>query len=203
MNLRSTTKKTMSMVMFLALCSLTFLSAPAFSADLSARPLDIIQEGTNRVLRVLNAQQADTQARRQELRRISDEYFDFEEMARRSLGQYWNRQPPRKQQEFVTLFSQFLYNTYIEKVEENRGANVTFTEQQVQGDTATVASRAVVPQKPPVSIDYRLHRKDGKWSVYDVVIEGVSLVNNYRSQFASILSKDSFDKLLQQLREKT
>ena len=130
-------------------------------------------------------------------------YFNFEEMARSALGHPWKEQPPEKRKEFTRLFTQLLFNTYVDRLQNYTGSNekVFYDSQQVDGDYAVVKTH-VLYQGNNASLDYRLHMANGKWKVYDVVIEGISLVENYRSQFSSILANDSFDSLLQKLRAK-
>jgi phospholipid transport system substrate-binding protein len=173
--------------------------SPAVAAS---RPLEVVQTGTDRVLQVLKTRSADNRERREELRKIADEYFDFQEMSKRALGPYWNNLSPQKQKDFVDAFSEFLFNEYARKIENYTNEAINFTEQEVSGNYSVVESRVIRQQGNEITIIYRLHQGGGAWMVYDVVIEGVSLVDNYRSQFRSILAKDPFEKLLDQLRRK-
>lgn len=171
-------------------------------------PLLVIQSGTDRALDIIHSSKSgkapSIRQRRAEILTIVDEYFDFSEMAKRALGRPWKDQPPEKQKEFVSLFKQLLFNTYVDRVETYTGSNekVVYDVQEVKGDYAFVKTRIVNYQDTDVAVDYRLKEEKGNWKVYDVIVEGVSLVSNYRSQFTSILANESFDALLVKLRQK-
>jgi len=174
----------------------------------SASPLEVIQSGTERGLQIIKNSLSGAgpllDQRREEILIIVDEYFDFGEMSRRSLGRPWKDQPPNKQQEFVALFKQLLFNTYVSRIEAaaTPTTHIDYDQEKIEGEHALVKTRAINDQKPAVQIDYRLRAESSSWKVYDVVIEGVSLVSNYREQFASILNSEPFDSLLKRLREK-
>ena len=135
------------------------------------------------------------------LKRIAEARFDYGEMAKRSLGGQWNKLAEREQQEFVDLFTEFLTATYVEKIHTYSGENVTFLNERLEGDYAEVKS-IMVGRKTEITIDYRLMKKGGDWKAYDVIIAGVSLVQNYRGQFSAILRSSSYEHLVQVLREK-
>jgi phospholipid transport system substrate-binding protein len=178
---------------------LCFLVSPVIA---SSTALETIKAGTDRVLQILKQQAGSKQTRRAEIRKVVDEYFDFNEMARRSLGPLWRRQSPEKQQEFTLAFSQFLFNVYIDKIEKYTDEKISYDTQRVEGDYAVVDAVVTGTQTGQITIEYHLHFKDGNWKAYDVAVEGIDLVNNYRSQFNSILLRRSFDDLLKLLREK-
>ena len=173
-----------------------------------SNPLGVVQSGTERALEILKAsQKGDAPSLRQrkgEVLTVVDEYFNFEEMGKRALGRPWKEQSPEKRQEFIKLFKQLLFNTYISRVESYTGANekAYYDSEKLEGDYALVKTHIELQGNRKVSLDYRLHLENGQWKAYDVVIEGISLVENYRSQFASILTNGTFDALLQKLRDK-
>lgn len=185
--------------LYVVLLSL-ILSAPQVLA--ASDPIQVVETGTQKVLQVLEKNKTDTEARRQAIRKIVDEYFNFDEMARRSIGPAWNEQPRDKQQEFVESFSQFLFNVYIDKIEKYTGEKITYDSQQVNGEYASVKAIVHGYNGTNIPIIYRLHLNDGSWKAYDVVVDRIDLVNNYRSQFGDILSRHSFDYLLKLLKEK-
>jgi phospholipid transport system substrate-binding protein len=152
--------------------------------------LGILQSGTNR------------DQRRQQLRDTIYPRFDFSEMAKRSLGQHWSRRSPQEQQEFVKLFIPLLESSYVDKIESYNGEKVLYTREQVDGDNAEVFTKVLTKKGEEFSINYKLHRVGNEWKVYDVVIEDISLVNNYRSQFNRILANASFDELMKKLQQK-
>lgn len=139
--------------------------------------------------------------RRALLRKEIFPYFAFDEMARRSLGVHWKDRTPQERQEFVKLFTDLLENSYAGKIEGYKGEKISYGKETTDPPYAEVRTTIVTPQGQEHSVDYRLLKNPDRWRVYDVVIEGVSLVNNYRSQFAGILQKSSFEELSKKLRE--
>lgn len=140
--------------------------------------------------------------RRERLRRVIEARFDFEEMAKRSLGQHWQRHAARKQ-EFVPVFTKFVEKSYVGSIESYKNEKILYTRERIDKDFAQVNTKVVTGKGDEIPIDYRLHSVGGEWKVYDVVIENVSLVNNYRSQFHRILDTASFDDLIKRLQEKS
>ena len=139
-------------------------------------------------------------ARRAAVRRIAEQIFDFEETARRALGRHWQARTPEERREFVGLFTDLLERTYISRIETYSGERVVYAGDTVEGKEATVRTRLVTRDGKEVPIDYRMRRAGERWLVYDVVIEGVSLVANYRSQFNRIIQTSSYQELLSRLR---
>ena len=139
--------------------------------------------------------------RRALLRKELFPHFAFDEMARRSLGVHWKDRTPQERQEFTRLFADLLENAYAGKIEGYKGEKIVYGKETVDPPYAEVRTRIVTPQGQEYSVNYRLLKGADRWKVYDVVIEGVSLVANYRSQFAGILQKSSFEELSRRLRE--
>ena len=166
-------------------------------------PEEVIRSGTDRILGILNDESLNEKERRKRIRENVNQYFDFERMAMSALGHHWKDQPADKQKEFVDLFSQFLFETYVDKVESHSAPEeIVYGEHNIKGDRASVDTQVVTQDGQTVPIAYRRIREGGNWQVYDVLVEGVSLIRNYRTQFNSILTSKSFDHLLDQLREK-
>jgi phospholipid transport system substrate-binding protein len=128
--------------------------------------------------------------------------FDYEEMARRSLGVHWKSRSSSEQREFVELFSTLLENSYAGKIESYENEKIVYDRESIDGKFAEVKSRIVTAKRDEYSLDYRLMRESGKWKVYDVVIEGVSLISNYRSQFNKIITSQGFAELTKKLKTK-
>ncbi len=141
--------------------------------------------------------------RRAAIKKIIDASFDSREMSRWALGRYWKELTTEQQDEFVTLFYWRLYNFYILRIETYSDEKVVYGEERLAGSKASVQTRVSSRKYPEFDIEYRLKRSDDSWRVYDVVIEGVSLIANYRSQFGNFLSKKSVEELLKTLREKS
>ena len=170
-------------------------------------PTDQIRQTVDRLLAILNDPQLKGEQkkneRRQKLKEVLYQRFDFTEMARRSLGSEWRRRTPEEQKEFVKLFTELLERSYLDKIESYSGEKVLYLKDREDGNYAEVETKIVDKKGQEYSVDYRLHKVNGDWKVYDVIIEDVSLVGNYRSQFSRVLAKSSFDELLKTMKEKT
>jgi len=140
--------------------------------------------------------------RRQRLEQIVGARFDYQEMSRRSLGAHWNTLSDKDKQEFVGLFQTLLTNSYADKIESYSGEGVKYINERTENDYAEVRTK-VLTGKVEIPLDYRLLNKGGNWQVYDVVVDGVSLVNNYRGQFSKILRSSTYADLVDQLRKKS
>jgi len=140
--------------------------------------------------------------RRTQIRRAAEGLFDFAEMSRRALGRYWAGRSQAERDEFVTLFADLMARAYLGKIERYAGESITYVAERVDGDLATVDSRVITPKKTEVPIEYRLRRVGDRWAAYDVLIENVSLISTYRSQFDRIIQTSSFAELLRRMRQK-
>ncbi len=140
--------------------------------------------------------------RRQVIRSITDGVFDWTEMAKRSLGRHWAGRTPAERQEFVGLFRDLLERAYVSKIERYTGEPVAFVGESLDGDQATVRTKITTKQNQEVPIDYRMIRQEDRWLVYDVLIESISLVGNYRTQFEGIIKTSSYGELVKKLKER-
>lgn len=188
---------------FIAVALLFLGTGPAgFAADQSPRVE--MQQTLDKVVEVAVSYQGDklqTQ-RRSELRKIIAPKFDFDEMAMRALGAHWKEISPEQQEEYVRVFSDLLARTYLERIETVQRNMVKIDQERVEGSKALV--RTTVTNKGDVfPIDYKLLNREGEWRVYDVIIENIGLVANYRAEFAGIIRKEKFEGLLKRLREKS
>lgn len=127
--------------------------------------------------------------------------FDFREMSQRVIGKEWKELPPEKQDHFQALFTKLLENAYIGKFESYSGQEIQYTGERVKGDRAIVSTQ-IENNGQLIPVDYIMTKKEARWMVYDINIEGVSLVRNYMEQFKSILRRDKFDGLVKLLEEK-
>jgi phospholipid transport system substrate-binding protein len=165
-------------------------------------PTEQLQATIQQVLIIVNGSAGQRDERRKEqLRETLMPRFDWVEMARQSLGKHWEHVPDRHG-EFVSAFAEFLGNSYVGKIASYKDEKVLFLGEAVNQYQALVKTKIVPNKGEPTTVDYKLHRIDGEWKVYDVVVEDISLVVNFRSQFQRILVKGSFDDLLSQLRAK-
>jgi phospholipid transport system substrate-binding protein len=167
-------------------------------------PLTVVNSSVSRVLTIVRSHPADAKEsgqRRAEIRQAAVELFDFDEMSRRLLGQRWTDATPEEQRDFVVLFTDLLERTYLNTIGNYRLATITFQGETISGSYAQVQSR-MAAGKSEVAIEYRLVENEGRWAVYDVAVDGVSLISNYRSQFTSILKRMSFAQMLDRLRNR-
>jgi len=188
-----------------AALAVIFLVAPlAAGAD---TPLATAEMHANNVLDVLRDPSLKGEAmkkRRQDrIREISEKMFDFTELSRRTLAQNWNLFNDRQKKEFIELYKSVLESAYVDKIMSYTDEKIVFQKEAALGDKTAEVRSVVVTRKADIPINYRMIRTDSGWRVYDVVVEGVSLVNNYRSQFREILINKTPDDLLETLRKKT
>jgi phospholipid transport system substrate-binding protein len=161
-------------------------------------------EGTiDRVIEVLRTIRTaeDIEKNRSSLRQILLTRFDFAAMAQKSLGNRWN-DLNGKEEEFVSAFTDFIEHSYMNTLGSYRGEKVVYDRDRADGESAEVDTRVIGGHGAPIKIGYKLHLTGGQWKVYDAVIDDVSLVRNYRSQFARILQTASLEELIQKLRAK-
>lgn len=173
-------------------------------AAMAGLPTDQLRVSVDHVLAVLQdpSLRAESKAaeRRAAIRQDADAVFDFTEMSRRALGRHWQELNESQQQEFVALFADLLERAYVSKIEQYSGEKIDYVGESVEGDMATVKTQIVTKQATQVPVDYRLLNKGDRWLVYDVLVEGVSLVLNYRTQFDHILQTSSYDELVRRLK---
>jgi phospholipid transport system substrate-binding protein len=171
----------------------------------AGEPTEAIREAVNQGVEILKNAKLDSQKQRVQvidrLRQIVFPLFDFNEMAMRSLGANWRRIDAQQRKEFVSTFTALLEKTYADQIDLYDGQKVAFTKESVDGNYAQVDSRIIDRNGQNYSVDYRLHKVDGKWKIFDVVAEKISLVNNYRSQFNRVIARSSFEELLKTMKE--
>ena len=174
-------------------------------ATVSASPTEVIKRTIDEVLRILsdeNMKQPDYRAhRRQLLEEIIGDRFDYEEMSKRTLAKQWKKLNAGEKQEFVEVFRAFLSDAYAHRIEDYSGEQVQYLRERRKDGFAEVQTK-IVSSKVELPINYRLVNKSGEWRVYDVVIDGISLVKNYRSQFYRIIRSSSYEELVEKLRRK-
>jgi phospholipid transport system substrate-binding protein len=169
-------------------------------------PLDTVQANVTKVLDVLRDPQLKVESaeeiKKEKLRAIYEQMFDEVELSRRTLGVHWNKLNPSQQREFVQLFRQVLEKAYIDKILSYTNEKIVFPKETMLASNQAEVQTEIITSSKAIPIFYRLILKDDTWRVYDVVVENVSLVQNYRSQFNSILAKNIPDQLLEILRKK-
>ena len=173
---------------------------------LAATPKETVENGVNKVLATLTDAGFKAKPKDQQLAQLTDvigSIFDFEELSRRTLGREWKKMNSAQQKEFIDLFRQLLQGVYADRLLAYSDQKVIFDkETMLKKGQAEVQSYLQTSDGKKIPLFYRLTDKSGSWKVYDVIIEGVSMVKNYRTQFREILAKESPEKLLQILRDK-
>ena len=139
--------------------------------------------------------------KREKLRQVILPRFDFDEMAKRALGSNWNRYPDQ-QREFVTAFKQLLEDTYADQIEAAKGDKVIYLDERTEKDYAEVGTKVISSKGEETLMTYKLHPVDSDWKVFDIVVENISIVNNYRTQFNRVLSNASLEELIKRMRDK-
>ncbi|GBE41927.1 toluene tolerance, Ttg2 [bacterium BMS3Bbin09] len=141
--------------------------------------------------------------RREKMKALISVRFDFREMSRRALARHWKKRTTEEQDEFVDLFSDLLQNTYISKIEKYTDEKVNYDKEVIRKKGKySIVRTSILSKDITIPIDYRLMRRGDKWMVYDVLVEGVSIISNYRSQYNNILSRESYAELIQKMKEK-
>ena len=165
-------------------------------------PMEQLRETIQQVMLTMNgAETRGDPELRERLRDALMPRFDWFEMAKQTLGKHWSAVPSR-QHEFVAVFAEFLGNSYVGKIGSYKDEKIVFVHESIEKNLAQVDTKIVPSKGDPTSVNYRLHRVEGEWKIYDVVVEDISVVANYRSQFNRILAKGSFDELIKRLKEK-
>jgi len=163
-------------------------------------PTDQVRRYTDHVQRILEDTALQQVDKRVAVRKVAEQVFDLTETAKRALGRHWQGRTPAEQEEFVQLFADLLERTYIAKIDFYGGEQLQFTSEAVDGEYAVVRGKVITKQRAEVPVEARMHRRDSRWLIYDIVIESVSLVGNYRSQFDRIIRTASFEELVRRLK---
>jgi phospholipid transport system substrate-binding protein len=176
--------------------------APAF-ADAGA-PTDQLKSSVEQIVKVLEDPALKTDSRvkdrRAAIRKEAEVVFDFTETAKRALGRHWQGLSEKDRQEFTGLFTDLIERAYISKIERYSGERIAYAGEAVDGGLATVRTRFVTKQGTEIPVDYRMQQRGDRWLVYDVSVEGVSLINNYRTQFDKIIQTSSYAELVRKMK---
>ena len=168
-------------------------------------PRETVETAVVRVVEVLQQPEATGPAqseRAAEIKRIARELFDFDEIARRALSRHWAGRTPVQHTEFVGLFTDLLERSYMNRIEAYAGERILYTAEAVDGTYATVRSKVLTQRRSEILLDYKMHLRDSRWQVYDVLIDGVSFVSTYRSQFDRVIQAESYGALVERLRKR-
>jgi len=167
-------------------------------------PTDQLKASVEQIVKVLEDPAlragARAQERRAAIRKEAEGVFDFTETAKRALGRHWQGLSDKDRQEFTALFTDLIERAYISKIERYSGERIAYAGEAIDGGLATVRTRFVTKQGTEIPVDYRMQQRGDRWLVYDVSVEGVSLINNYRTQFDKIIQTSSFAELVRKMK---
>ncbi len=182
------------------------VSVVVVRAGWAGAPTDLLRVQIDRVVKTLDEpdlkKEGKTRERRVAVRRIAEDIFDFTETAKRSLGRHWQPRTPAERKEFVELFANLLERSYLSKIELYSGERIAYLGDTIEGDQATVRTRIMTKHGTEIPVDYKMYKQGDRWLVYDVIIEGVSLIANYRTQFNKIIQTSSYQELVRKMKTK-
>jgi len=187
-----------------AFAAVAFVTAAAEAGA----PTEVVKRHVDHAIDVLTqpAMQGEANAskRRDSIRQIAHDAFDFPDMARRTLGQHWRQRTPEEQERFTRLFTSLLERAYFSRIDSyQQGNSVKYLSEEIEGESASVKTQVVTDKGSTIPVDYLMHQVDGRWRIHDVKIEGVSMVANYRAQFNKVIVSSSFEELLRRLEERS
>jgi phospholipid transport system substrate-binding protein len=183
------------------------LDTGASSAAVAGTPTEQLRGSIDKVLRLVGdpaIRGEPIRERRAALRKIADEIVDWGETAKRSLGMHWRERTPAEREEFVRLFADLVERSYMSRIDLYDGERIGYAGDTIEGDQAIVRTRLVNKHGGEMAVNFKMVRSDGeRWKVYDVEVEGVSLVANYRTQFNSLLRRSTYPDVVRALRAKS
>jgi phospholipid transport system substrate-binding protein len=178
-----------------------FTLAYATASFAGNSPTDDIRASVDAIIAILKNEQLDQTAKRAEIKAVVNKRFDFRAMSQRTLATNWRKTTDKDKDRFVDLFSQLIENSYVGKLDSYTNEKVDYTGEKIDGRRAVVET-VIITTSNDVPVDYRVYSKDDQWLVYDVIIEGVSLISNYRSSYQEIMKNEGIEGLLAKMQEK-
>jgi phospholipid transport system substrate-binding protein len=163
---------------------------------------DQLRTYTDQVAKILQNPSMTLAERREAVRQVAEQVFDVTETAQRALGQHWQQRSPAEREEFVKLFANLLEQTYISRIDEFGGEKLTYVSEQLDGDRGVVRARITTKNGTEVPVESRVLLKGNRWLIYDILIENLSLISNYRSQFDRVIRTASYEELVKRLQTK-
>ena len=163
-------------------------------------PTDQLRTYTDEVLKVLQNPALTLPERREAVKHLAENIFEVSETAKRALGQHWLKRTPAEREEFVKLFANLLEQTYIARIDEFGGEKLRYVSEQIDGDRAIVRARITTKNGTEVPVESRLMRQENRWLIYDILVENLSLISNYRSQFDRVIRTTSYEELVKRLK---
>ncbi len=175
------------------------ISAPAFAGS---SPTDQLRAYSDQVIKVLEDPALHPEDRQAAVRKIADQIFDVAETAKRALARHWRTRTAAQREEFTQLFADLLERTYIARIDQYGGERIQYVAESIDGDHAVVRAKVLTKRGTEVPVESRLLRHGDRWLIYDVLIENVSLIANYRAQFDKIIRTSSYEELIRRLKSK-
>ena len=168
----------------------------------AGQPTEQLRTYTDQVLKVLQNPAMSLPERREAVKHLAEQVFDVTETAKRALGPHWLQRTPAERDEFVKLFANLLEQTYIARIDEFGGEKLTYVSEQIDGDRAIVKARITTKNGTAVPIESRLLQRENRWLIYDILVENLSLISNYRSQFDRVIRTTSYDELVKRVKNR-
>lgn len=179
------------------------LTPTRVQADTGNSPMVVAQTMVNSALQVLANKSTTVQQRRRQLRQVVENEFDFTEMSRSALGYHWRSLTPDQRAQFTELFTAFIEDAYLSKIQDYSGERVQFDGQTPLGQGYMQINTDIIqPGKNPITVNYLLLQKNDTWKIYDVTVDAISIIANYRNQFNRVINDRGFDQLMADLRAK-
>lgn len=194
---------TLSLTMVAAICF--FTGASVIYGAVGGDPMTTVKSTVDQSLNILKDRQTPRDVRRRRLIEVVAGHFDFTDMARSSLGYHWRQLGPAQQRQFIQLFTAFMEDAYLNKLEGYSGQKIEFSGVTSNGpDDSEVNTRVLQPDSggQPINVSYRLKQGSGDWKVYDVTVDNISITENYRNQFNRVINSQGFDALMNEMRAK-
>jgi phospholipid transport system substrate-binding protein len=191
------------MMMSALLVAATLIPGRFVARALADDPMTVVKTTVNDALAALRDKQMPLAAKQDKLRQIVSATFNFKEMGKSAMGYHWKDLTPAKQDEFTQAFVAFIEDSYLGKINDYRGQDVAFL--RTRNDTpdyAQVNTDIVQAGKDPIHVNYRLVRQGDTWKIYDVTVDAISIIANYRNQFNRVMNRDGYDKLISDLKSK-
>lgn len=173
-------------------------------------PMNVVKKANERIEKLMDKKvvkgSAEERKRDEKIKKIIDELLDFDALSRKALGKHWKERTEEEKKEFVELFRKLLQKNYLKQVHEKSNYEVIYDGEEVEGNKAvvntTIKAKNKEGEEAETSLVYKLHRKGSRWLVYDIETDEVSLIQNYRSQFARIINKDGYLTLINKMKKK-
>jgi phospholipid transport system substrate-binding protein len=187
----------------ITLTILSAMTAAAARADIGNTPMAVTQSMVNRALQIMSDKALPVRQRRRELREAIENQFDFSEMSRTALGYHWRNLGPDDRRQFTQLFTAFIEDAYLSKIQDYSGQQVRFNGQTPLGQGYMQINTDIIqPGKAPIAVNYLLLQKGDTWKIYDVTVDAISIIANYRNQFNRVINEKGFPQLMADLRAK-